>query len=513
MSIDDLLHDADVVEDAKARPQAEQITELAQEHYTLALSANGAIAISTPTRGWPLARPVRELRGELSRLFYAQTGKVANSNALGGALTLLEGIATHAGALVEPSLRVAHDPAGRILVDLARDGAAVTIEPGGWRVTREPDAAAGDIVWRHTKLTAPLPIPENVDVDALRLMRVLMNVDDDAWRLVVANMVAALFEQIPHPVMVFEGEQGTAKTVGARTVGRAIDPSTAQVRSQPPDLKEWITTAAGSWVTTIDNVSMIPNWFSDAICRASTGEGAVHRRLYTDLDLSVVSFRRVVMLTTIDAGAIRGDLAERSMFIHMEPIAREQRRPESAMEAEFAQFYPYITGALYTLTASVLERLPDVQLTEHPRMADFARILAAVDDLLDWKGAGVAAYQHAAEEMIDETINGSVIGPMLVEILEADGGFDGTPGGLLKRLNDKRGADKRPPKSWPGTPRKVRADIKRIAPALRQKGWNVAQPDKSGGARRLTITRLARTPPEGDRPSSTSVTGSDHDHE
>ena len=67
------------------------------------------------------------------------------------------------------------------------------------------------------------------------------------------------------------------------------------------------TAAAGSWVVALDNLSGIPAWLSDSLCRASTGDGNVKRALYSDAGLAVVKFRRCVVINGIDLGALRGD--------------------------------------------------------------------------------------------------------------------------------------------------------------------------------------------------------------
>jgi hypothetical protein len=70
----------------------------------------------------------------------------------------------------------------------------------------------------------------------------------------------------------------------------------------------------------VDNMCAICGWWSDALCKCVTGDGWVRRPLYTDGELSVVSFRRVLALTTIDAGALRGDLGDRLVLADLEPI-------------------------------------------------------------------------------------------------------------------------------------------------------------------------------------------------
>ena len=81
-----------------------------------------------------------------------------------------------------------------------------------------------------------------------------------------------------------------------------------------------VTAAAGSWVVALDNLSGIPPWLSDSLCRAVTGDGSVKRALYTDAGLSIVSFRRCVIVNGIDVGAVRPDLGERLAVVDLKRI-------------------------------------------------------------------------------------------------------------------------------------------------------------------------------------------------
>ena len=84
-----------------------------------------------------------------------------------------------------------------------------------------------------------------------------------------------------------------------------IDPSPVPLRQAPRDADSWVTAASGSWVVALDNLSAIPPWLSDSLCRAATGDGNVKRALYTDADLAVLKFRRCVIVNGIDVGAVR----------------------------------------------------------------------------------------------------------------------------------------------------------------------------------------------------------------
>jgi hypothetical protein len=155
----------------------------------------------------------------------------------------------------------------------------------------------------------------------------LLNAEEKEFRLIVGWLVAALIADIPHPIMALRGEQGSAKSSTAQMLVDLIDPSPAPMRSLPRDMKQWAVTASASWAVALDNVSAVPGWLSDALCKAVTGDGYVDRVLYSDDDVTVLAFRRAILMTCIDPGALAGDLAERLLVIELQPILDTGRGP------------------------------------------------------------------------------------------------------------------------------------------------------------------------------------------
>jgi hypothetical protein len=74
-------------------------------------------------------------------------------------------------------------------------------------------------------------------------------------------------------VLAISGEQGTGKTTAVKVLVLLLDPGPVLVRKPPRDADSWVTAAAGSWVVGLNNLSDIPSWLSDSLCRASTGHG------------------------------------------------------------------------------------------------------------------------------------------------------------------------------------------------------------------------------------------------
>ncbi|VBA44392.1 hypothetical protein LAUMK13_04982 [Mycobacterium innocens] len=363
---------------------AARLVEMAQERYILGSTDEGepfGASKAQPHIAMLLRGGRTGLRADLAARYFAETGTAAGGQALTDSTLILEGIA----ATRTPErlcLRIG-DQDGAVFIDTGRpEGQVIRIANGAWSVT---DTAP--LRFTRTKLTGQTPLPPRGG-DLFRLWD-FVNVADEDRPVLLAVLVAALVQcDVPHPVLALFAEQGSAKSTTTRMLVDLIDPSPVPLRQAPRDPDSWVTAASGSWVVALDNMSGIPPWLSDSLCRAATGDGSVKRALYTDAGLAVLRFRRCVILNGIDVGAVRPDLAERLAVVDLKRIDRKHRRAESQILEEWRQVLPTVWGGLRDLAASVHKRLETISVRDAPRMADYARVLAAVDAELGTEGLG-----------------------------------------------------------------------------------------------------------------------------
>lgn len=478
---------------------ASRLVALAREGYRFVMSTDGrpyAVALDGPNLALPL-RGRAGLRQRLARL-YADTfdGDVASQSALADAMAVLEGVADSDDP-VPVSLRVGTDPAGGIVVDLGTaDGRAVAVSATGWNVVdRSP------VLFRRSGAMGPMPTPV-LDGDGLAKLHALLNMDEPTFRQLAAWLVAAWIPHIPHPVLTFKGEQGTGKSKTAEMVVNLIDPSPASKRSQPRDVKAWAAQAFNSWALCLDNVSTIPPWLSDTLCKGVTGDGIVDRALYTDDDVVVLSFRRVLAMTTIDAGALAGDLAERLLMLDLQLIEEDRRRTEEELNTVFEAVRPAVLGALFDLLACVLAVLPTVRLETMPRMADFARVLAAVDQVMDWRT--LDDYLATSANVATDALEGDPFGAAIAALVDQAGTWQGTAAQLLEALPLPGGIR---PQGWPKDATRAGGRVKRLAPLLRSIGVTVDDTQRSPDRHRHKLLVLSRAPAD-DPSASTPDQGS-----
>lgn len=453
---------------------ATKLVNLATARYRFAQADDGR-AFAVPLDGAPIARPLdgtrASLRTELAATYFAETGQAVDRSQITNALSVLDGMAAQAER-ESLSLRVgAHGD--RIVLDLGTpDGRCVDIAPGRVAVIeRSP------ITFRRTELTMALPKP--IHGGPIERLGELVNVTAQDLPLLVGWCLSTLFD-IPRPILFLTGEQGTGKSTAAKTIVQLFDPSPAPLRAAPRDIDSWVVAAAGSQLVALDNLSHVSEWLSDALCRAATGEGLVKRALYTDAGLSVLNFRRSVVLTSIDAGALRGDLGERLVPVELEQITPDRRRTDAELDEAFKVAAPHLLGSLLDLAAAVLEVLPGIHVSNLPRMADFGRLLAALDEVKGWRS--LDAYRAAVEQVAADVVAGDPLAAGIVEWMSDKSKWTGTATELLQRLSSYRpdGA------GWPRTAKTMSGALARLAPALRGQGLHVTK-SRSGTTRTLTI--------------------------
>ena len=411
---------------------------------------------------------VYALRGKPSRawllgLFLDHAAKCPAGQAITDALNTLEALALR-GAAHTVHVRMAVS-AGCIYLDLADPSwQVVEVSATGWRVIVDPP-----VRFRRPKALAPIPHPTRGG--SIMSLRPFVNVaTDDDFILIVALLVAWLRAEGPYPLLVQHGEQGSGKSTLTRILKALVDPNRAPLRSVPREPRDLMIAATNAHVLPYDNLSALPDWLSDSLCRLSTGGGFSTRRLYADREEEIFDAIRPVILNGIPEFASRQDLVGRSVFITLPPIPDDHRRDEAACWKAFERLRPEILGALLDIAAVALRHHASVTLDHLPRMADFARWIVAGEPACPWPaGTFMAIYAGNRAQAVEATLDGDPV----ADLLRGFGSWSGTATELLAELNRGDLAAHLRPKDWPTKPRQIGDAVRRLAPALRQVGVDV----------------------------------------
>jgi hypothetical protein len=278
---------------------------------------------------------------------------------------------------------------------------------------------------------------------------------------------------------------------------RIFDPSSIEVLTMPREERERVQQLEHNWLAFYDNITSMPTWISDSLCRAATGGGFTKRELYSDDEDIIFNFKRCVGINGINIAAQRGDLLDRSFLVGLDNISNEQRKTEEEIVADFETKKASILGGFLNALVIAIQMYPTVNPKGLFRMADFTRWGCAIakalgkseDDFLN-------AYESKVKSQIIEAAHASPVATVLLDYLENNimeknpKEWTGTPTELYKMLLDHASTLEisTRQKTWPKAPHVLIRQLNELAPSLRALGWEIVS-SKSGN-RRISISSV-----------------------
>jgi hypothetical protein len=497
-------------EDDRAASAAVEKRDESQADILISLAASAALFHTPAPDRDGYAEVVIDGRREVYRIrskpfrdwlrcgYYKKKERGCNSEAIQTAVETLAAKATFQSPEHPVFIRLAEHE-GAIYIDIGDDHRnVVEVTASGWMITNE-----APVRFVRPASTRALPIPEHSQGGIL-LFRHLCNLTDDEFVLLVAHTLAMLRPNSNYPVLVLTGEQGSCKSTLAKLVVKLTDPRLPDRRSLPDGEDNLITAAKGVHVLSFDNISGMPKWLSDAICRLSTGGGAGKRKLYSDDDEILFEGRRPVLLNGIEDVTTSGDLVERSNILSLQVITEDRRLTEAELDAEFELAAPKILGALLDGLVAALKNLPDVEMVEKPRMADFVLFAEAGTRAFYRAGTFTAAYRGNMAASVEMVIEASPVATAVCKFMEARPEWSGTAQELLKLLSELVGEPLNRERGWPKYPNAFSGKLRRAASSLRKIGIDVSTGERQGHDRTRIIT-ITKQPSPKDKGKTSSA--------
>jgi len=469
--------------------QSEELANAAMGHCRFFHTPNHVAFVVIDKEGHQETWPIRSRDFDLWLRIqaYKNEGKIPSAQIIRDTLRVLEGEALINWPLQTVHIRLAQHE-GDIYLDLANlSWEQIRITKDRYKVVPAKDSP---VRFMRTDAMLALPYPE--PGEPLGALRHFLNIEHEGdLVLIVSWLIGAMREEGPFPILMLQGEQGTAKSFTSKLLRSLIDPFALDSRGLPKSERDLAITATKAWVLSFDNLSHLEGWLSDALCRVATGGGLATRTLYTDSSETIFRFKRPLIMNGISDIATRHDLADRSLIINLPVIPEERRKSERQIWESWLKVRPQILGALCGAVSAGIQNIGQVKLERFPRMADFAEWVVAAEPNLPWEeGRFLKEYALNREYLVEVGLESDEVGSAMLQLMQRRNTWSGTPTELLRQLNRIVSKNIQRRNYWPKRPNTLSSRLVRVAPVLRKKGIEI---DRSkSGVRNITITRIVK---------------------
>jgi len=423
----------------------------------------------------------------IAKLFWDKYNIVPPSETIKAALAILAAKAQFEGKQYSLHNRTAF--LGQdIWYDLTnKSGHAVRINSDGWDLDKKPP-----ILFKRYAHQSPHTTPQQGG-DLHEILNFISLRDTSQHILLLVYIVSCLLPDIPHPIPLLYGPQGSGKTTFFRMLRSLVDPSCTPVLSFPKNSSELVQQLSHHWSPFYDNLGLISDSSSDILCRAVTGEGFTKRRNYTDDDDVIYSYRRCIGLNGIDVIVQKPDLLDRCILFELNRISPYKRQEESKLLKLFEEKKPLFLGAILTALSKAMCIYPTIKLTKLPRMADFASWGCAIAVALGYsENDFLSAYELNYQNRNKEALNANPLGSVILEFMDKRDCWKGNATQLLSDIKPivlSQGIDTKNP-NWPKAPHALSIRLNQVATNLRAMSISVETGGRVAHTRIITLQKL-----------------------
>lgn len=219
--------------------------------------------------------------------------------------------------------------------------------------------------------------PEKGTNISLDLLVNLLHISEHDQLVFKINLICMFLQAYSMPMIVFDGSAGSIKTTATATVKRVVDPAGKQSQDNVSSMQEkpndLIIQLSNRYLASFDNVSYIDSKISDVVCRGITGSNNERRKLYTDNDEAIFSFRSKIVLNGIIPTLDYPDLQTRLISYDRETIDESNLITEKEFQKRLNDILPNVLGLIFKTLSKALEKYPELKDKIKPktRMADF----------------------------------------------------------------------------------------------------------------------------------------------
>jgi hypothetical protein len=370
--------------------------------------------------------------GWLRRLFWEHEEAAAATELLGTVAGQLRAFAEVSSNTHTLYLRAAqHEDAVYLYLG---PGRVVRVDADGWALDDNPP-----VMFRRVANLKELPDPKRGG--SLDLLDAFITAQEDRdHRLAKTWLVSALLADVPRPILLAHGPQGSTKSSVQRVLKNIIDPARPEsLKLREKDFEQNINKA---FVPFFDNISTISDYMADELSKAVTGAGNAVRKLYEDDEDVIREYKRAMLLNGLVIPTEKADLIDRVLPVALKRVPKEERETERRMQALFEERHPKLLGAVLDALSGALRHHKEVRGL--PRLADWAEYAIALYKYLEWDGyrGFMSDWAVIEEGQHETTLEASVLAQCVVALMREHNEVDESPSKMMDLLKNAAASER-----------------------------------------------------------------------
>ncbi len=425
---------------------------------------------------------------EIRSMLFCKFGTMQTARAVDSFVDILFAQARQEGRRIPVFNRIGNID-GQYYLDLAnKDGQFVEITSSGWSIKNGP----AEFAWQANDDILPLPLPLPKGHGDMNRLRQFINVpDDDSFQLLLGCLLTFLKTTRDLPIILFTGEQGSAKSTSAEYLKRTIDPRRNNRIQLGNKVDDVFISAKNDALPLLDNVTSLSEDVSNAFCVISGGGAISRRTLYEDEGQTQIYAHSGVILTAITRPTERSDFVDRCFQFHTQRIEPGTRRSQAELETQFGVDHPRILTGLLDAFVAGLNRHELVSVTSSHRMKDAVMWMASCLYSTPGEQQSFATLidRVRSEELVAVVQDNPI--SLCINTLMRDRDFwTGTPTELYEAITGVSSIKRWQRQTLPNSPSRLSRELAKLAPGLREDGIDIVRDNRTSTARLIRIQRL-----------------------
>ena len=255
-------------------------------------------------------------------------------------------------------------------------------------------------------------IPQQADARPLQdVLGQYLNLTRDDKVLAIVTLITWFLPHIERAILHLNGPQGTGKSFLSQIIQRIVDPVSHDLPPLPTDMQELQLILSEYYLVAFDNISQIREAISNTLCKSVTGGTQIKRKLYSDKNLVILTYKNCVILNGIGDFVQMPDLLDR--IVTLKTIPHGANKSKVSLLAQFQKDLPDIMAKIFTVLQQAMKVYPTVDIDTPTRLVEYEKWGYAIAQVMYgdgnifltayYKGRYLSSISRAENDVVGNT--------------------------------------------------------------------------------------------------------------